>query len=175
MSRPSGRHQTPRNGRAFAREGTRPVKPGDHGGSLPRSPCGACSTRGSICDARPSIISSGTERIASTICPLDAQSVVDSTGQSAPTSRPSRFTQRPATNTLSTAHRRHKPHGAGFGGVWIARGPGGGKLDAHLTSDHNARHRLTHGMAERAQAASAMRKLQFFRASRGTLWPVGRQ
>lgn len=69
-----------------------------------------------------------------------------------------------------TAHRRNKPHGAGFGGVWIARG-----LDAHLTSDHNARRRLTHRMAERAQAASAMRKLQFFRASLGTPWPVGRQ
>ena len=68
------------------------------------------------------------------------------------------------------AHRRNKPHGAGFGGVWIARG-----LDAHLTSDHNARRRLTHGMAKRAHAASAMRKLQFFRASLGTPWPVGRQ
>ena len=39
-----------------------------------------------------------------------------------------------------------------------------GKLGAGPTGDSNARHGLTHGMAERAHAASAMRKLQFFGA-----------
>ena len=48
----------------------------------------------------------------------------------------------------------------------------GRKLGAEPIGNGNARHRLTHRMAERSHAASAMRKLQFFRASLEIPGPV---